>query len=85
MAQFPLMFWYKRSPHIKEVPIFVAGGIGRGEIILKFLDFGKEMSIGTRFVCANESIILNLNIFIKSEARIRKFQLKLMIDYLLFL
>ena len=24
-------------PEINEVPIFVAGGIGRGEIILKFL------------------------------------------------
>ena len=24
-------------PHIKEVTIFVAGGIGRGEIIVKFL------------------------------------------------
>ena len=27
-------------PHIKEIPIFVAGGIGRGEIILKFLQLG---------------------------------------------
>ena len=44
-------------PHIKEIPIFVAGGIGRGEIILKFLHLGAAgCQIGTRFVCANESI-----------------------------
>ena len=40
-------------PHIKEVPIFVAGGIGRGEMILKFLQLGASgCQIGTRFVCA---------------------------------
>ena len=59
-------------PHINEVPIFVAGGVGRGEIILKFLQLGASgCQIGTRFVCADESIAHEKfkNIFIKSEAR----------------
>ena len=38
-------------PEINKVPIFVAGGIGRGEIILKFLQLGASgCQIGTRFV-----------------------------------
>ena len=44
-------------PHIREVPVFVAGGIGRGEAILSFLEMGAAgCQLGTRFVCANESI-----------------------------
>jgi enoyl-[acyl-carrier protein] reductase II len=40
-----------------EVPIFVAGGIGRGEAILSYLEMGAAgAQIGTRFVCASESI-----------------------------
>src|SRR6185312_9594792 len=27
-------------PHIREVPVFVAGGLGRGEAILAFLEMG---------------------------------------------
>ena len=67
-------------PHIKEVPIFVAGGIGRGEIILKFLQLGAAgCQIGTRFVCANESIAHSKfkNIFIKSEARNAQISIKI--------
>ena len=67
-------------PHIKEVPIFVAGGIGRGEIILKFLQLGAAgCQIGTRFVCANESIAHSKfkNIFIKSEARNAQISVKI--------
>ena len=59
-------------PHIREVPIFVAGGMGRGEIILKFLQLGASgCQIGTRFVCSNESIAHQnfKDIFLKSEAR----------------
>jgi enoyl-[acyl-carrier protein] reductase II len=44
-------------PHIADVPVFVAGGIGRGEAILAFLEMGAAgVQLGTRFVCATESI-----------------------------
>lgn len=39
------------------VPIFVAGGIGRGEAILSHLEAGASgCQLGTRFVCATECI-----------------------------
>src|SRR5262249_50956868 len=44
-------------PELKEVPVFVAGGIGRGEAILTYLEMGAAgAQLGTRFVCAHESI-----------------------------
>ena len=44
-------------PHVREVPVFVAGGIGRGEAILAYLEMGAAgVQLGTRFVCATESI-----------------------------
>ena len=44
-------------PHIMDVPIFVAGGISRGEAIISYLEMGASgCQLGTRFVCANESI-----------------------------
>src|SRR5262249_11977883 len=44
-------------PHLSEVPVFVAGGIGRGEAILSYLEMGAAgVQLGTRFVCAHESI-----------------------------
>jgi enoyl-[acyl-carrier protein] reductase II len=44
-------------PHLTEVPVFVAGGIGRGEAILAYLEMGAAgVQLGTRFVCATESI-----------------------------
>ena len=44
-------------PHLTEVPVFVAGGIGRGEAILSYLEMGASgVQLGTRFVCAHESI-----------------------------
>ncbi len=45
-------------PEIAEmVPVFVAGGIGRGEAIAGYLDMGAAgVQLGTRFVCATESI-----------------------------
>ena len=67
-------------PYVKQVPIFVAGGIGRGEIILKFLELGASgCQIGTRFVCANESIAHEKfkQIFIKSEARNAQVSIKI--------
>ena len=44
-------------PHLRDVPVFVAGGIGRGEAILSYLEMGASgVQLGTRFVCAHESI-----------------------------
>lgn len=43
-------------PEIREVPVFVAGGIGRGEAIVSYLEMGASgVQLGTRFVCATES------------------------------
>jgi enoyl-[acyl-carrier protein] reductase II len=40
-----------------QVPVFVAGGIGRGEMIASFLQQGAAgVQIGTRLVCATECI-----------------------------
>ena len=40
-----------------QLPVFVAGGIGRGEAIAGYLDMGAAgVQLGTRFVCATESI-----------------------------
>ena len=45
-------------PHVAhEIPVFVAGGIGRGEAISGYLEMGAAgVQLGTRFVCATESI-----------------------------
>ncbi len=44
-------------PHIRDVPVFVAGGIGHGEAIAAYLRMGAAgIQMGTRFVCATESI-----------------------------
>ncbi|MGH6658810.1 MAG: NAD(P)H-dependent flavin oxidoreductase, partial [Sphingomicrobium sp.] len=45
-------------PHVShDIPVFVAGGIGRGEAIAAYLEMGASgVQLGTRFVCANESI-----------------------------
>lgn len=41
----------------RELPIFVAGGIGRGEAMASYLEMGAAgVQLGTRFVCATESI-----------------------------
>jgi enoyl-[acyl-carrier protein] reductase II len=59
-------------PQITKVPIFVAGGIGRGEAIVSYLQMGAAgVQLGTRFVCAEESIAHEKfkQLFIKSQAR----------------
>ncbi|AZU37312.1 2-nitropropane dioxygenase [Wolbachia endosymbiont of Bemisia tabaci] len=61
-------------PHFKneQIPVFVAGGIGRGEMIVKYLEMGASgCQIGTLFVCTNESIAHKnfKEVFIKSAAR----------------
>lgn len=44
-------------PQVDEVPVFVAGGISRGEAVVAFLELGAAgVQMGTRFVCAHESV-----------------------------
>lgn len=44
-------------PHVDDLPVFVAGGIGRGEAMVAYLEMGAAgVQLGTRFVCASESI-----------------------------
>ncbi len=44
-------------PHITEVPVFIAGGIGRGEAIVSYLEMGAAgCQLGTLFVCATECV-----------------------------
>jgi len=44
-------------PWIRDVPVFVAGGLGRGEAILGFLEQGAAgAQLGTRFAASTESI-----------------------------
>jgi enoyl-[acyl-carrier protein] reductase II len=41
----------------EQLPIFVAGGIARGGLIASYLEMGASgVQLGTRFVCAHESI-----------------------------
>ncbi|MBN8544351.1 MAG: nitronate monooxygenase [Alphaproteobacteria bacterium] len=59
-------------PVLREVPVFVAGGIGRGEAIAAYLEMGASgVQLGTRFVCAKECIAHEnfKNAFIKANAR----------------
>lgn len=59
-------------PNIDEVPVFVAGGIGRGEAIATYLAMGAAgVQLGTRFVCATESIAHDnfKRAFIRAAAR----------------
>ena len=44
-------------PHIHDVPVFIAGGIALGEAVVGYLEMGASgCQLGTRFVCAKESI-----------------------------
>ncbi len=59
-------------PYIRDVPVFVAGGIGRGETIVSYLEMGAAgVQLGTRFVCARECIAHEnfKKAFIKAAAR----------------
>jgi len=60
-------------PHVcHDIPVFVAGGIGRGEAIAAYLEMGAVgVQIGTRFVCAHESIAHEnfKKAFIRASAR----------------
>ena len=55
-----------------QVPVFVAGGIGRGETIAAYLRMGASgVQIGTRLVCAHECIAHSnfKRAFLKANAR----------------
>jgi enoyl-[acyl-carrier protein] reductase II len=59
-------------PHIRNIPVFVAGGLGRGEAILGYLEMGASgAQLGTRFAASVESIAHPnfKNAFIKANAR----------------
>ena len=59
-------------PFITDVPVFVAGGIGRGETIVSYLEQGASgVQLGTRLVCANECIAHEnfKKAFIRASAR----------------
>lgn len=59
-------------PQTRDVPVFVAGGIGRGEAIVSYLEMGAAgVQIGTRFVCASECVAHPnfKQAFIKASAR----------------
>ena len=59
-------------PHIDEVPVFIAGGIGRGEAIVSYLEMGASgCQLGTLFVCAKESVAHEKfkEAFIRASAR----------------
>ena len=59
-------------PHVKDVPVFIAGGIGSGEMMAVFLALGAAgCQLGTRFVCTDECIAHPnfKQAFIKANAR----------------
>ena len=59
-------------PAITDVPVFVAGGIGRGEAIVSYLEMGAAgVQLGTRLVCATECIAHEnfKKAFIRAQAR----------------
>ena len=59
-------------PHIDDVPVFIAGGIARGDAVVGYLEMGASgCQLGTRFVCAEESIAHEnfKKAFIRASAR----------------
>ena len=55
-----------------QVPVFVAGGIGRGSAIAGYLEMGASgVQLGMRFVCATESVAHSnfKRAFIRASAR----------------
>lgn len=59
-------------PYIHDIPVFVAGGIGRGDAMAMYLQMGAAgCQLGTRFVCATESVAHEKfkKAFIRASAR----------------
>jgi enoyl-[acyl-carrier protein] reductase II len=58
--------------NVTEIPVFVAGGIGTGEIIAQYLSLGASgVQLGTRFVAAEECVAHQRfkEAFIRASAR----------------
>ncbi|MCU7611856.1 NAD(P)H-dependent flavin oxidoreductase [Anaplasma capra] len=71
LAQEILPF-FRKSEHLCDFPIFVAGGIGTGDMISSYLNMGASgCQIGTLFVCSHESKAHPKfkEVFIKSSSR----------------
>lgn len=59
-------------PYIKEVPVFVAGGIANGAMTANMAALGAAgVQVGTRFVCATECVAHEnfKNCFIQAQSR----------------
>tara|TARA_B100000686_G_scaffold344004_1_gene425836 strand:+ start:887 stop:1921 length:1035 start_codon:yes stop_codon:yes gene_type:complete len=59
-------------PKVKGVPVFIAGGIGRGDAMVTYLEMGASgCQLGTIFVCSEESIAHEnyKQAFIRASAR----------------
>ncbi len=68
----------------EKIPIFVAGGIGRGEAIVSYLEMGASgCQIGTLFACTEESVAHKnfKEIFIKSSSRDASSSIQLSPDF----
>ncbi|MGI9491110.1 MAG: NAD(P)H-dependent flavin oxidoreductase, partial [Geminicoccaceae bacterium] len=69
LAQEILPYMNRKIP---EIPVFLAGGIGHGEAIAAYLNMGAAgIQMGTRFVCATESVAHDnfKKAFIRGHAR----------------
>ncbi len=63
-------------PNIQEVPVFVAGGIARGDVLASYLKLGASgVQIGTPLVCTEECIAHEnfKKAFVKASARDAQF------------
>ena len=59
-------------PHLRDVPVFVAGGLGRGDAIVAYLEMGASgAQLGTRFAASKDSIAHEnfKRAFIRANAR----------------
>ncbi|MEE8659577.1 NAD(P)H-dependent flavin oxidoreductase [Sorlinia euscelidii] len=59
-------------PHLRDVPIFVAGGLARGDAILSYLEMGAAgAQLGTLFAASQESIAHDnfKSAFLRANAR----------------
>ncbi|MGN7611441.1 NAD(P)H-dependent flavin oxidoreductase [Magnetococcales bacterium HHB-1] len=60
------------TPHITQTPVFVAGGIGSGDMVANWISMGASgCQLGTRFVCTEECIAHEnfKKIFLRANAR----------------
>ena len=76
--------YFRQEESLKKVPIFIAGGIGRGEMIAHYLIMGASgCQIGTLFVCTHESRAHKnfKEVFIKSSSRDAVSSLQLSKDF----